>query len=665
MKHIKLPVTILCGLILGIISFYLGTRYEEQKLKNDEQYITQNIIAVVNIDEGIIVNGNRVNYAAELMSFPDVNFISTSLADAREGVAEGRYGAYIIIPNNFSRSVASINGEPEKASITYEIGNNLRADIKEEVTQDIQDFMANLSTNISYVYVDSIMGEFHSAQNGAKRVLDNDNSELEQVNAIEYETLIEAFIFPEIRRKEWELEAVDLSEHYNVLDENILQISSSYEEYLAEGKQALLELEQRREEVSRTILNLTDAMENIDVEYEYIESDSGEERLPAESVSQNTVYAEGIMHLRNFEADRTARLETNKTELQEIIIGDGAGRLDESGRAKDERTSLSDVSESLQNGQRAIEKRMQEVQESEISVHWNSAGDSVSMNSTGQGNNADVDYAERYMVIERQAFEKLADEVEGMDESGRRLKDARINLLAAVNEIDVDSVQKAQTIITDEIVFPIEKNINAETARLQSMERDAGRQINSFIDELDAYDPLEYVKEDEIDERLLLIQENIGKMETTIEESNLEYFEFVSDVYDISDENYEKLLDEVEAANEQTAFNISTTIESAKASRQEKNEINSLLLDDFTQKLSYTRIGNLENEMVNEFIVSPIEISDVNTIHTSAGDKGENSGWIFIVIAVIFSIFVLLLISRIIYLYTTKEGRRGTYETGL
>lgn len=665
MKHIKLPVTILCGLILGIISFYLGIRYEAQKLKKDEQYITQNMIAVVNIDEGIMVDGNRVNYAAELMSFPDVNFISTSLADAREGVAGGRYGAYIIIPNNFSRAVASINGEPEKASITYEIGSNLRADIKEEVTQDIQDFTANLSTNISYVYVDSIMGEFHSAQNGAKRVLDNDNSEMEQVNAIEYETLIEAFVFPEVQRKEWELEDVDLSEHYNVLDENVLQISSSYEEYLAEGKQAFLELDQRREEVSRVVLNLTDAMKNIDVEYEYIESDSGEERPPAESVSQNTVYAEGIMHLRNFDADRTARLETNKTELQESIIGDGAGRLDEWGKAKDERTGLSDVSESLQKGQRAIEKRIQEVQDSEISVHWNSNGNSVSMNSTGQGNNADVDYAERYMVIERQAFEKLTNEVESLDESGQRLKDARINLLALVNEIDVDSGQKAQTIITDEIVSPIERNINAETARLQIMERDASRQINSFIDELDAYDPLEYVKEDEIDERLLLIQENIGKMETTIEESNLEYFEFVSDVYDISDENYEKLLEEVEAANEQTASNISTTIESAKASRQEKNEINSLLLDDFTQKLSYTRIGNLENEMVNEFIVSPIEISDVNTIHTSAGDKGENSRWIFIVIAVIFSVFVLLLISRIIYLYTTKEGRRGTYETGL
>lgn len=665
MKYIKLSVMILCGLILGIINFYLGIRYEEWRLQKDEQYITQNIIAVVNIDEGIIVDGNRVNYAAELMSFPDVNFISTSLADARDGVAGGRYGAYIIIPNNFSQAVASINGEPEKANITYEIGNNLRADIKEEVTQDIQDFTANLSTNISYVYVDSIMGEFHSAQNGAKRVLDNDVSELEQVNAIEYEALIEAFVFPEVQRKEWELEDIDLSEHYNVLDENVLQINSSYEEYLAEGRLALMELDQRREEVSISVLNLTDALESIDVEYKYIEPIHGEEGSPAESVSQNTVYANGIMHLRNFEEDRTAQLEANKTELQGIIIGDGAGHLDETEKTMDEKTGLSNVSESLQTNQTAIEERLQEVQESEISVRWNSAGDSVSINSTDQEHNTDADYADRYMVIERQTFEKLMKEVESLNETGQQLQDARINLLAVVNEIDADSGQKAQAIITDEIVSPLEENINSESARIRSVERDVSRQINSFIDELDTYDPLEYVKEDEIDERLLLIRENIGKMETTIEESNLEYFEFVSDVYDISDENYEKLLEEVELTNEQTASNISTTIESAKASRQEKNEINSLLLDDFTQKLSYTRIGNLENEMVNEFIVSPIEISDVNTIHTSAGDKGVNSQWIFIVIAVIFLVFVLLLISRIIYLYTTKEGRRGTYETGL
>ena len=92
---------------------------------------------MVNADTGTVVDGKKINYASELMGFPDTNFESAGLAEAREGIATDRYAAYILIPSTFSESIESVNKEPVKAQLTYALNDNLRQEVQIKVVNGI------------------------------------------------------------------------------------------------------------------------------------------------------------------------------------------------------------------------------------------------------------------------------------------------------------------------------------------------------------------------------------------------------------------------------------------------------------------------------------------------------------------------------------------------
>ena len=124
------------------------------------------------------------------MSYPDVNFMAAGLTEARQGVENNRYAAFILIPGTFSSSIQSINTQPQKAEITYAVNQNLREDAKIKVVNDIHNFILGLSTNISYIYVDSILKEVHSVQNDSNSIMENDTRDMNAVNSITEEELI-------------------------------------------------------------------------------------------------------------------------------------------------------------------------------------------------------------------------------------------------------------------------------------------------------------------------------------------------------------------------------------------------------------------------------------------------------------------------------------------
>ncbi len=638
MKALKKITAFIGIIILGIGSFYLGSIYNSPKENNQQEVITQNLIAVVNADEGVYIDGKKVNYAADFMDFPNTNFASTGLMDARNGVENGRYAAYVILPNNFSQAVTSINTKPEKASVVYKVADNLRSDVKEDILQDIRDFTTGLSTNISYIYVTSIINEFHGAQDGAETVLKNDEKELKEINAIDSQLLISDFLFPEVKREKWEVETVNFAQHFEKLNGTVTQINNDYETYLANGKLAFYELDKDRNIVQTIVLNLTDTLGTIDIEYKYNADNT--------SVSENqVVYADGIAHLRQFEKDRTDSLTTTKNELGEIIIGDGT------------MTDLVDVSRSISENQIRLENKIKNIaahqlDERDITVSWN---------DVGKGSVSQNDFWDDYMVVDKELFYSLMDDAQRYDATADMLKDVRESLFTKVSEIDTNPDRKVQSIITNEIVRPIEKNIDAETGRLQKGEKDAQKILWTYLGLLDNYDPLEFVDTEEINGELLKAENSMKEMEGVIEENNLTYYEFVSDVYDASDENYENLRKEVETHNETSASNIEMTIQQTKEKRSEKNQINTELLNDFAKKLPFTRLGTLENREVNEFIVSPINIEGTEYTQNRAilikTDKGH------LPVAAVAVAAVIILISNFLLIYT-KE-RRSRHETGL
>lgn len=83
-----------------------------------ERTVESQGVAVVNLDTGISDGNTQVYYGEQIINFPNDNFIYTSLEDARNGIEEGRYGAYIIIPSDFSENVESLNTVPAAFAVT-------------------------------------------------------------------------------------------------------------------------------------------------------------------------------------------------------------------------------------------------------------------------------------------------------------------------------------------------------------------------------------------------------------------------------------------------------------------------------------------------------------------------------------------------------------------
>ncbi len=122
------------GIILMLSCFYAGTNVEEKLLAvSNEETET---IAVVNLDEGVYKQSRPdeiIYYSNELLKYNHTDFEVVSLESARNGILEGRFGAYVILPADFSEKIESVNYDPEKAALTYAVNPYLNSSAKERV----------------------------------------------------------------------------------------------------------------------------------------------------------------------------------------------------------------------------------------------------------------------------------------------------------------------------------------------------------------------------------------------------------------------------------------------------------------------------------------------------------------------------------------------------
>ena len=181
--------------VLSISVFSIGVFCGTKLNKDNQERVIEEInkssdIALINLDEGVEIEGKKLYYAQNLLSTQGENLKFTSLNDAKIGLENGTYAAYILIPSTFSASIESINEKPVKVELEYELSDKLALESKAGIVKDIEDFKLKLSNDISYMYVSAVMDEFHNAQDNSKLVLDNDKKELESMSLIKVRDVI-------------------------------------------------------------------------------------------------------------------------------------------------------------------------------------------------------------------------------------------------------------------------------------------------------------------------------------------------------------------------------------------------------------------------------------------------------------------------------------------
>lgn len=160
------------------------------------QYYAQNTnlpIAVVDQDTGINDEGKTIYYGKEfLKTINDKSmYKSVSLTEAKEGVENDIYCAYVVIPDNFSKNIESIKTTPTKSVVVY--GLNSKSDINDTLNK-LNTIVGSLDTNIAKGYLTTVLNNVNGVDNNISGVVCtilNQNVIINGIQNFEYITTVE------------------------------------------------------------------------------------------------------------------------------------------------------------------------------------------------------------------------------------------------------------------------------------------------------------------------------------------------------------------------------------------------------------------------------------------------------------------------------------------
>lgn len=160
------------------------------------QYYAQNTnlpIAVVDQDTGINDEGKTIYYGKEFLKTINDKSIykSVSLTEAKEGVENDIYCAYVVIPDNFSKNIESIKNTPTKSVVVY--GLNYKSDINDTLNK-LNTIVSSLDTNIAKGYLTTVLNNVNGVDNnisGIVNTIQNQNVVINGIQNFEYITTVE------------------------------------------------------------------------------------------------------------------------------------------------------------------------------------------------------------------------------------------------------------------------------------------------------------------------------------------------------------------------------------------------------------------------------------------------------------------------------------------
>lgn len=287
-------------IVLLVISCIMGRfieRNHHQTLELQKEHVSS--IAVVNMDNGVTVGNEQINYASQLVSFPGADFSVTGLTDAKAGIENGTYAAYVVIPETFSESVTSIEHDPRKVTLGYQYNNKLTEEAKIQAVNDINAFLVLLNSNIAYMYMDAIMAEFHRIQDESSIILANDNMELELLAGVSAARLIAVAEPIEDIAVNNDIQPVELSAFITKNNVSLEHMFLSYTEAAQKGKDDYAFIQKENVEVER-------AADNFFLTYDSVIQDTAAEQLKLLAAGREKLVEAVVLCNQNIEAQETA-----------------------------------------------------------------------------------------------------------------------------------------------------------------------------------------------------------------------------------------------------------------------------------------------------------------------------------------------------------------------
>ncbi len=619
--------------VLAAVSVFGGIRLErnrQEALKVREEHVTA--IAVVNMDNGVAVGDTQVNYAGQLLSFPNGHFTVTGLTDAKTGIENGKYAAYIVIPETFSASVTSVENDPAKVILSYQYNAKLGEEAKLQAVSDINAFMALFNSNIAYMYMDAIMAEFHRIQDDSATILANDNMELELIADINASELIASAVPVEEVAVRSDIQPVELTAYYSRNDAILSGMQSEYSAALQKGKEEYALIKGESAAVENAAEKFFGLYHTAAEETEAVQAQSlaeGQNKL-SEAVGDYNQNADSqeeemrgiaakIIDLQ-LEADRKAADD----QLQEIVndLKGGASGNDPGG-SREETEDQAPVS--IEETEEESEEETAEESEGETAEESEGETEEESERETAEESEEETEEESEEETVEESEEEtteeeagKTLDGAAGDTESTEERYE--IVLSATEDTKAIDSLVKEMlrlfklepeakeidTVIQTYFVDALSEENKRQGAKLSEEMEAVKGSMESYERRLTEFDPMEYIGNANLNAYLNDIDVNAREMLQAVTENNSDYMLYASEMYTNTTEHTTQVKTALDEANTQTVKNVADCMNDLALSRAQVNSLNVDLLKGFTESLAYTKVGSRENVEVYDCIINPI-----------------------------------------------------------
>lgn len=576
-----------------------------QNARQEEEKITYNkTIAIVNLDEGIQLQGKQENYAVRLIDTITDDVVVTGLEDARRGIESGTYSAYMVIPAAFSEQICTISAQPVKSEIAYALGRGLAGEEREAVIYRMESIFRLFNNNLSKVYLSSVLATYHEAQDSASSIISNDTEDMELLLKISGENLTEQIETPQVTIVENNIPQLDLTEHYTENSQIIEQISMAYQGFNRKGTEAI---ELIKEDFTRT-QEMTGKLQG--------EMASVEETIKMLDItpwddSEQTEKEDAFYQARKEALTGAAELDGNEDEGEtgsDKTVGDDSEK-------KWPKGILTAYNESLQEEQEKLLLVFLDGLREETNLPEEAAQEAYVeefLKKQGGIPSVDIGLADQEIDALIQAAKDSRtlrnEEIKRMSESWEQIRE------------QIAEQMKTVSASYDEIKAAYEKTKNAMAAF----------NLTSFIDVA------------EINGYLQQMRESLRGVETKVENQIAAYEEYVSRVYEATDNDIRSFEEEIAKGQEQSEKKLMKGLEGAKNSRQENNENNVRLLNELITQMPYTRIGEVENREVYDFIAEPILTNNQSEAKKEIQEK-ERIKPDTVIFITVFIVFIFLL----------------------
>ncbi len=657
----------LLGSAAGIVAMRQYALYYgvDENAVNEVNKLITDRVAIVNLDEGVMVQDEKVNYAEKLVIDLDENFLFTGLEDARQGYATGIYAGYLIIPATFSESVVSLNSTPIRSEISYAINNNLREDVKEEVIYDVLTLMDDINDSISYMYLHSVLDDVHAAQDAANTVMNNDIEERDAIDAVQANDLVALVPVTEFTEVENNIEPVDVSDYMAANIELTGEIGFKYTEYLMKSEEEHLRINEEAIALMDEMANMSGIIGNCN----FTQNEEG-----------GSVYQDGMEALDVLFGEYSNYLEEKESELEDNVLAiykDIITYLTEYDRAVEAyqteneqayRNTLDALeelfeeysegcvivsAEELQNIENKLEEQSEMLWIQQCIIQELQEEDGEEENETEQEPEPETDPddteidKEPLSELQESILQELNDNYyffSGylLDEEGEVVKDENEesvlltsliekyrkdlsdpHVKAEVLEKEIGEIERMEIseifdCIDEKILEPIQENVTGFAAEVMAQYEVEQEQLAAYNEAIMGYDPLKYINYDEIQSLTDRMADNGSKLSEAILETDLQQMEYVADVYEATREDLFTLQDNIVQAKEDSDRAVEEGLQELKDTKNSNSEQNQQVLYDFSKLLPYTRLGSLENVQAYEFMVNPI-----SAVNTGVKEKGE------------------------------------------